>query len=472
MKPLVRKNIVNGEPRPIKILQFGTGNFLRGFTDWMVDRMNENSGFNADIQMVQVHNRKPARGINEQEGLYHVLIRGYQNGKTVETNRLIQCVRGAINPYLDYSQYLDLGLNPDLQFIFSNTTEAGIYFEENDKDWTIAPDSFPAKLTALLYRRFEHFHGDSAKGLIILPCELIEDNGDKLKKIILRYVELWNLPGTFEDWLVKHNVFCNTLVDRIVPGYPMESAKAIQESLGYQDEQMVMAEPFHFWAIQGPEWLGDVFPTKNSNLDVRVVRNLAPFRTRKVRILNGGHTALVPFAYLKGQRFVREAVEDTETGEFLQKAIFEEIIPSMDLAREELIPFANDVLDRFKNPFIKHQLKDIALNSISKFKVRVLPSILGFIKKEGRVPNNLAKSFAALIVFYRGYYNGFETPLKDKQEIIDYFNELWKIKEPEGLVADVFSRLEFWEQDLNLVTGLSTSVIGEIKNLLASEKIR
>lgn len=470
MKPLTRDNPKLKNDRPVKILQFGTGNFLRGFSDWMVDLLNEKTDFNGDIQMVQVHSKKPAKGINEQEGLYHVLIRGYQNGKTVESNRLIECVRGAINPYLEYADFLALAENPDLEIVFSNTTEAGIFFDENDKDWTQSPESFPGKLTALLYQRFDFFDGDSQKGLIILPCELIAENGDKLKEMVLRYIKLWNLPGTFEDWVVKNNIFCNTLVDRIVPGFPLDTAKTLQKELGFNDGQMVMAEPFHFWAIQGPQWIKEKFPTHKLGLDVRVVEDLTPFRTRKVKILNGGHTALVPVAYLSGIRLVREAVEDGVTGKFLHDVLFDEIIPSMDLPKNELLKFAEDVLDRFRNPFIDHKLSDIALNSISKFKVRVLPSILDYIKKEGKVPKNLAKSFAATIVFYRGHFNGMEIPLKDKPEILEYFDKLWKIKETEKIVADVLSKIDFWDQDLNLVSGLSQKVIEEMEVILASEK--
>ncbi|WP_163379838.1 tagaturonate reductase [Cyclobacterium sp. SYSU L10401] len=470
MKPLNRKNTANTATRPLKIVQFGTGNFLRGFADWMVQVLNDQTGFNGDIQMVQVHSRKPARGINEQEGLYHLIVRGFYKGKTVEENQLISCVRGAINPYIDYKAFLELANSPELTFIFSNTTEAGIYFEEKDKDWTITPESFPGKLTALLFQRFRHFDGDPEKGLFILPCELVENNGQKLKENILRYVDLWNLPGTFEDWLVKHNTFCNTLVDRIVPGFPLDAANKIQESLGYRDEQMVMAEPFHFWAIEGTEELAEKFPADKLGLNVKFVSDLSPFRTRKVRILNGAHTCLVPVAYLKGIRLVKEAMDDGETSDFIEKTIFEEIIPSVDLPEDILKPFAEAVLDRFRNPFIKHKLSDISLNSISKWKVRVLPSLLDYIKKENQLPKHLCEAFAALIVFYRGHYKGEAIPLKDKQEILHYFDQLWKIKPTEEVVSSVLSKIEFWDQDLNLIPGLSQALIKEVTLLLEQEK--
>lgn len=470
MQALTRQNIQEKNIRPIKVLQFGTGNFMRGFPDWVVDLLNEKAGFNGNVQMIQVYGRKPAHGINAQDGLYHVLIRGYQNGEIIEEDRLIDSVVGAINPYLDYAEFLTQGEIPELEFIFSNTTEAGIYYDEKDRDRTLPPESFPGKLAALLFQRYVHFKGDPKKGLFILPCELIEDNGKKLKEIVLRYADLWDLPDGFSEWIEEHNHFCNTLVDRIVPGYPIDMAGKIQEKLGFKDEQMVMAEPFHFWAIQGPESLREKFPAEKIGLDVFVVKDLKPYRTRKVRILNGAHTALVPVAYLRGLKLVREAVENPETGKFLEETIFNEIIPTLDLPKEELDRFAKDVVDRFKNPFIKHQLSAIALNSISKFKVRVLPSILEYIKRKEKVPVNLAKAFAALIVFYKGNYKGVQIPLNDKPEVLAYFDKIWKIKDPEDIVGAVFVKIEYWERDLNLVPDLSTAVIKEVENLLEEEK--
>jgi tagaturonate reductase len=470
MKLLNRQNIPSSSTRPVSILQFGTGNFLRGFADWMIDILNEKTSFNGDIQMVQVHSKKPAKGINSQEGLYHVLTKGIRKGETVEESRLIQSVRGAINPFLDYKAYLDLAKIPELRFVISNTTEAGIYFEEADKDWAVTPESFPGKLTALLYQRFQHFDGDPEKGLVIIPCELVEDNGKKLKENIKRYIDLWNLSGDFEDWVVKHNFFCNTLVDRIVPGYPLGSGNEIQAQLGFKDEQMVMTEPFYFWAIDGPEWLKKELPLDKAGFDVLFVKDIGPYRTRKVRILNGAHTCLVPVAYLKGIRLVKDAMENEGTSSYLKKVIFEEIIPAMDQPEENLIPFAEDVLDRFRNPFIKHNLSDIALNSISKWKVRVLPTLLDYINKKDQIPTGMVQAFAAMIVYYRGHYNGEATPIKDKPDVIKYFDQIWKIKTPEAVVESVLAKVEYWDQDLNLIYGLSEALIKEVKTLLAQEE--
>lgn len=470
MKPLNRNTLSAIQRRPIKVLQFGTGNFLRGFVDWVIDLMNEKTGFNGDIQLVQPHGKQPAENFIHQEGLYHVLIRGIQHGKVIEENRLIKCIRGVVNPYLEYDQFLRLGENPDLRFIVSNTTEAGIIFDPNDGHREVVSASFPGKLTALLFHRFTIFEGSSDKGLIVIPCELIENNGEKLKKTIFQYADLWNLPQAFMDWVENDLIFCNTLVDRIVPGFPGDKASEIQEKLGYRDELMVVAEPFHLWVLEGPLSLESEFPAGQMGLEVKFVKDLQPFRERKVRILNGAHTALVPVAYLNGHRTVREAVEDKGIGKFLIETILQEIIPTLDLPKEELDEFAHEVLDRFKNPFIKHQLSAIALNSISKFQVRVLPSLLEFVARKNALPKNLVHSFAALIVFYRGSYKGEKTPVKDTEEVMAFFREMWKNNNITLMVREILSNQSLWKKDLNEVPKLAEYLITEIEGLLENEK--
>lgn len=470
MKTLNRENAHVTDERPVKILQFGTGNFLRGFVDWAIDIINEKTEFNGDVQIVQPHGKRPAAALNEQEGLFHVITRGFQEGRVVEEERLITCVRSAVNPYLEYDQYLDLASNPDLTVMISNTTEAGIHFAPKDTDKTLMPASFPGKLTALLYRRFSVFNGDPSKGLIHLPCELIEENGEKLRKTILQYSELWKLGTGFEDWIKEHNSFCNTLVDRIVPGFPEENAEQIQEKIGYKDELMVMTEPFHLWVIDGPQALEELFQIEKTGLDIIFVKDLSPYRTRKVRILNGAHTSLVPYGYLKGCRTVRESVEDPAIGKFLTQTIEKEIIPTLDLPKQELDQFALDVLERFKNPFIKHQLKDIALNSVSKFKVRVLPSLLEYHKRAKQLPENLVLSFAALIVFYKGIYRGETLPVRDTDEVLAFFRKEWEKEDIGDLVHSILSHSALWDQDLSKVEGLSRSLSEKVKTLLKEEQ--
>ena len=371
LKSLNRSNVSNRIPqRPVKVLQFGSGNFLRGFADWIIDIMNEKAGFNGAIKIIQSVSQDNA--LNDQEGLYHVVVNGLKNNKPFNETRLVTCVIGAMSPDKNMGAFLKLAENPDLEFIISNTTEAGIVVNEKDQSVQELSSTFPGKLTQLLFHRFQTFKG--TKPLIIIPCELIANNGEELKKAILQYAKRWNLSGQFIEWL-NQNIFCNTLVDRIVPGAPKENLQEIKLRIGFDDKLIVTAEPFHLWVIEGPEIVKQKFPADQAGLDVKFVTDHNPYRIRKVRILNGAHTALVPVAYLYGLRTVRESVENDFAGPFIKKVIYEEIIPTLDLPKEELKQFADDTIERFLNPFIRHELITISLNSISKFKYRVVPKI-------------------------------------------------------------------------------------------------
>jgi tagaturonate reductase len=445
--------------RPIKVLQFGEGNFLRAFCDWMVDVLNEKTGFNGNVKIVQPIGKGMGAMINAQDGLYHVVLNGISKGVKISEDRLITCVDSVLNPYDDYSKFLALGENPDLQFIFSNTTEAGIAFSENDTSPEKLPDSFPGKVTALLYHRFRFFEGSTSSGLTFLPCELIEKNGTNLKAVVDQYIGLWKLPAGFKTWLDTNVHFCNTLVDRIVPGFPKETIEEIHERTGYEDNLAVMAEPFHLWVIEAPESVRESLPLEKAGLQVKFVPDLTPYRTRKVRILNGAHTALVPVAYLKGLRTVRESVDDKEVGSFLMQAIHEEIIPTLDLPKDELTRFADEVMERFQNPFIKHELSSIALNSISKYKVRVLPSVLGYISIKKELPKRLLHSLAALIRLYKGDL----LQVNDTPEVIRFFKKVWSTNDPEHVAKAVLGNVDFWGIDLNTVSGVNQFVTERLK---------
>jgi tagaturonate reductase len=461
MKILNRKNAAISSPRPIKIVQFGEGNFLRGFTAWMVELLNEQSNFNGDIQVVQPLTNGLANVLNQQDGLYHLILQGLVQGKKKREIKRITCIRGAINPYTHYTQFLELAQNPDLKFIFSNTTEAGIVFEPKDSSPAQCPDGFPGKLCALLYERFKHFNTAADAGLVIIPCELIDKNAEQLKYCILQYAAHWNLGNSFTEWVVQHCTFCNSLVDRIVPGYPKDTIEEIKAEIGFDDKLPVVAEPFHLWVIEAPDWVQEEFPAYKIGLDVKFVKDLSPYRTRKVRILNGAHTALVPVAYLAGYRTVREAVEDEKIGGFIREVIQNEIIPTLDLPPQELQAFAHDVIDRFRNPFIRHELQSIALNGISKFKVRVLPSILAYQQRKGSWPKGLIKSFAALLLFYKGHFNGSPIPLNDDPEILSFFRDQWQF-DGNTLVEKVLANSHFWGDDLSLYPGLKEAITAEI----------
>ena len=376
--------------RPERIIQFGEGGFLRGFVDWMVQKLNDNGSYSGNVVVVQPIADGMCDMLTAQNCGYTHLIRGVEGVEKTVVNSISRCVK----PYDDFAAYLALAENPDFRFVVSNTTEAGIVFSAEDKITDAPPKSFPAKLTLLLKKRFEL----GLKGFVFLPCELIDRNGDNLKKCVLEYAKLWNLGDAFAKWVEEENVFTNTLVDRINTGYP----KGEELDLGYEDNMVNTSEYFHLWVIETEYDIEAELPFSKAGLNVIVTKDkLEMYRTRKVRILNGAHTSLVPYALLSGLDTVKSCVDNDVMREHIRKCVFDEIIPTLDLPRDELVAYAENVLERFNNPYIKHYLSAIALNSVSKFKVRVLPSILEYIKRYGKMPETLLFAFAKLIDFYK-----------------------------------------------------------------------
>lgn len=449
-----------------RIIQFGEGNFLRAFANWMIHEMNKKAGFDAGVTVVQPIDQGLVKMLNDQDGLYTLYLNGIKNGEAISEHEIIDCIQKGINPYDSPVDYLALGENPDLRFVISNTTEAGIAYNVEDKLDDAPQSSFPGKLTALLYKRFQTFGGASDKGLIIIPCELIDRNGDNLKKIILQYASDWNLGAEFTEWINEDNIFCNTLVDRIVPGYPRDKMDKITEELGYKDNLVVEGEQFHLWVIEGPEAVKEEIPAEACGLNIVFTDNMEPYRTRKVRILNGAHTSLVPVGYLYGIDRVRESLEDTVVGGFLRQAIFEEICPTLDLPEAELNQFANDVIDRFRNPYLEHALISISLNSTSKYKTRVLPSVLEFIKRKGELPQRLLFSLASLIAFYKGDRNGEDIPLKDDQSALDFFKNQWATGDIAAVAKATLENTNFWGEDLTQYEGLLDVVTKNLENIV------
>ncbi len=376
--------------RTERVIQFGEGGFLRGFVDWMLQKVNENSDFDGSVVVVQPIKEGMCDMLSAQNCVYTHLIRGVEGVEKTLVDVISRCVK----PYEDFDSYLALAAQPELRFVVSNTTESGIVFSEEDKLTDTPPKSFPAKVTLLLKARYEL----GLDGFIFLPCELIDRNGDNLKKCILKYAELWELGDGFKAWVEEKNIFTNTLVDRINTGYP----KGEELGLGYEDNMVNTSEFFHLWVIETDFDLEGELPFSSAGLNVIVTPDkLEMYRTRKVRILNGAHTSLVPYALLSGLDTVKSCIDDPTMKEHLYKCVFEEIIPTLDLPREELLGYAESVLERFANPYIKHYLSAIALNSVSKFKVRVLPSILEYIKRFGKMPETLLFAFAKLLDFYK-----------------------------------------------------------------------
>ncbi|PJI07645.1 MULTISPECIES: tagaturonate reductase [Clostridium] len=468
---LNRSNFKGYKKYPERVIQFGEGNFLRAFVDWQINKMNKEAGFNSSVVIVQPLAGGLVDKLNEQDGLYTLYLQGVKDGKPIKEHEVIESVSRGINPYSNYDEYLKLAENPEMRFVVSNTTEAGIAFDENDKlDDSKCPSSYPAKLTTLLYRRFKFFKGDKNKGFIIIPCELIDRNGEKLEKIIFKYAELWNLGLEFTTWLKEANTFCCSLVDRIVPGYPRDTIDEVLKELGYEDNLVDVGEYFHLWVIEGPAWIGNELPFEKAGLNVKIVKDVTPYRTRKVRILNGAHTSLVPVAYLYGLDTVGESVADKVMGKYLHETVYDEIIPTLDLPEDELKYFAGAVLERFTNPFVKHYLMSIALNSMSKFETRDLPSLLEYKKRKGVLPKKLVFSLAALIEFYKGKRGNEDIKLSDNQDVLDLYKELWSKFDGsdagyENIVKTVLGYEKNWKMDLNKVEGLTEAVTKNLKNI-------
>jgi len=441
---------------PIKILQFGEGNFLRAFVGDVIHQLNQKTNYNGGIAVIQPIEKGLIHLLDKQGGAYTLFLNGIVNGKQIQEKKLIQNIVKTVSPYADYSAYLELAKIPELEFVFSNTTEAGIEFDAADQLNESPQKTFPAKLTHLLWERFTHFKGDLSTGLYILPCELINYNATSLKKIVLQYAQLWELNSEFIGWIENANTFCNTLVDRIVPGYPRDNIEFYKEQLDYDDALLVTAEPFFLWVIEGDEKLKAKLKVNEIDLDIRVVENLQSYRTQKVRILNGAHTALVPLSLLHGHEIVSDIFTSSFTKSFLEESVRNEIAPTLEMDKHSLNQFTESVFDRFKNPFIKHYLASIALNSISKFKVRVLPSLLAFQNKNGTLPPHLVFSFACLLQFYQGNWKGKTLPVQDDEKIVKELNNYWGESSLEDFVKKALSNKEFWDQDLSQVSELAT----------------
>lgn len=379
-----------------RVLQFGEGNFLRGFVDWMFDRLNKENNGDFGIVLVQPLNTGLIDMINEQDGLYDLYLRGLQDGAPVEEERVVECITRGINPFNDTDEFFKCALNPDLRYIVSNTTEAGIEYVPGKKDF--ASTTFPGRLTMFMKKRYDA----QLPGFVLLPCELIDKNGTELKSCILKYADDFEYGDDFKKWVIEENIFTNTLVDRIVTGYPRDTAQKMEQKYGHLDNVIDTAEIFHLWVIECDKPLSKELPFTDIGLNVVWTNDVTPYKKRKVRILNGAHTMSVLAARLAGLETVGEMMEDRDFAAYINKGLFEEIIPVLDLPKEELEYFANAVIERFKNPFIKHYLLSIALNSVSKYKVRVLPSLLEYTDKFGKAPAALTFGLAALIKFYKG----------------------------------------------------------------------
>ncbi len=460
------------------MLQFGEGNFLRAFADYMIDRAVSGGVYDGSVAVVQPINAPLLPAFAEQDSVYTVLLRGKENGETVNEPYTVTCVDRVISSYSDYDSFMSLASLETLECVISNTTEAGIVLDESDRFELTPPQSYPGKLTKFLYERYRAFNGDMSRGLVIFPVELIENNGRRLRECVLSLCRLWSLEPAFAEWVDKACMFCSTLVDRIVTGYPRGSGDAarICDSLGYDDGLLDICEPFALWVIEAEdiERARKALPLDCAGLPVIFTCDQRPYRERKVRILNGAHTSFVPAAFLAGESIVRDCMAEPTVRAFIDRCIYGEIIPTLTLPREELERFAASVCERFENPFIDHELISICLNSVSKWKARVLPSLLDSLNANGKLPPCLTMSFAALCEFYsRGRMtdDGFcgtrvsggceaDYRISDDRAVIDFFAEN---AECDGIVRLFAAKEEFWGRDLTALPGF----VEETEKMLA-----
>lgn len=460
-----------------RIIQFGEGNFLRAFFDWIVMALNASTDFDSSVVVVQPIEVGLINELNAQDGLYTLFLSGDIDDDIVREHLVCDSISRGIDPYSDFNSFLALAHDENFRLIVSNTTEAGITFNQSDTKDAAPPASFPAKLTRLLYERYLTFGNDAKKGFIILPCELIDKNGALLREAVIRYAALWELGSDFIAWIDIANIFCNTLVDRIVPGYPSSTEKEKLNLLGYEDKLMIEAERYYVWVIETKsDIVKKALPTGEAKLNVIFTQDLTPYRIRKVRILNGVHTAVVPMCYLSGFETQAEVLHDKCLSCLYKKVIWEEILPTLDENCEELQKYADNVMRRFQNPNFDHQLIRICLNSVSKYKVRVLPTLLEYVKRKGSLPKVITLGMSALIAFYRGKRGNENIVLSESQNVLEMFSELWSgFDYGRYTVSDIvkvtLGNKSLWDMDLNIIPGL-TSKVSEYLECIVSRGMR
>lgn len=471
---VLNKQLTNKVERPVKVVQFGEGNFLRGFVDYMLDIANEQGKFDGSIVLIKPIEFGNLDNFHKQDCQYTVSLRGMVDGEAKVLNRQITSVSDAVDAYTEYEKYMGLAEIDTLRFVVSNTTEAGIVFDATDKFELNPPKTFPGKLTKFLYHRFETFKGDLTKGLVMLPVELIDDNGIMLKKCVMQLIELWGLGDEFQSWVEEACVFTSTLVDRIITGYPKATEEEEWEKLGYIDRIMVTGEPFALWVIESAKDISKELPLPDAGLPVIFTDNQKPYKQRKVRILNGAHTSFVLASYLAGNDIVKQSMDDDDIRNFMMKTLHEEVIPTLTLPKDELEAFADAVVTRFNNPYVKHALLAISLNSVSKWRARCMPSFLGYVENTGKLPAHLTFSLAALMAFYTGseirdkaligHRGEQEYNIMDDMAVLEFFRD--NSGKPSAEFAESFlGREDFFGQNLNEVEGLTAAVTAYLDDI-------
>lgn len=466
---------------PEKVIQIGEGNFMRGFVDWMIHQMNNQGLFNGKVVAVQpTPHGKVVPKLLTQDCLYTVSLRGIQAGKRVEKNEIITAISRAINPYSHWGDILALAESPQLEFMLSNTTEAGITYYKENYNYKESPLSFPGKVTAILYHRYLAFEDKAKSGLTIIPCELIENNGERLRELVLQYASDWNLPQEFIDWVNEHNKFCNTLVDRIVTGYPKDELDHYSKTLQYEDSLLTTGEPYHMFAIEADEDIAEKIPFHKAGLNVKW-GDVTPYRELKVRLLNGPHTMMFAVCYLSGVDTVLEAMTDETLRSFIEQGINEEIFPMVNMEKQEKEAFVTSVIERFLNPYNKHFLTDIGMNAVYKFKSRLLPTLQEYVSQNQKLPDAIVFSLAALFTYYRplrvegdfliGKRGEQEYTIRDNPDVLLQFSRAWnKVDSNESsietMVTEILANQELWGIDLNLIPDLTQTVTTDVNHIV------
>lgn len=467
----LNKSTVNKAERTVRILQFGEGNFLRAFVDWQLDVANEAGITDVGVAICQPildAEHKVLDTVNKlkaQDNMYHVYLEGVENKQPVKNVRLVRSVMDAFNPYVEYSKYEAYITSADIRFIVSNTTEAGIRYVEGDRLETRPPVSFPAKVTALLHKRFTHFDGDPSKGLIVICCELIEDNGSTLHEYVMRHARYNNLSEEFIAWVENCCYFCDTLVDRIVPGFPKDTIDQIKAEIGYDDNLVVKGELYHLWAIGGKGYkiLQKELPLDQAGLHVLFMPSIKQFRDKKVRILNGSHTGMVPIAIQMGCETVKDAFGVAAIEKFVNDMVDKEVLPMIDEPIEELRDFSNGILERFYNPCIKHMLATISLNSLSKWEARNYPTLKDNWMKRGRLATYECFTFAALLTLYSGR-NDFMP--SDTPEFVEFIQRTWySVDDNTERVTKVIKEGSIFIEDFSLIPPFISTVAEYITDI-------
>ena len=471
---LISKKLFKKPERKVKIMQFGEGNFLRAFVEWILQDLNDKGAIDASVVVVQPMPFGRVEELAKQDGLYTLRLEGIDNGKNVKKSQVIDVVGDCINPFTHYEDFLKYGESEDLQVIISNTTEAGIAVDPTDTDFSQCPVSYPGKLLALLKRRYDHFKGDMNRGLAIVPCELIDDNGDELYRCLTELAKINKMDEKFIKWMQTANHFTSTLVDRIVPGYPRNEIEDIQKETGYIDNNVVKGEIFHLWVLKKEPLVQKYLPADKTGLNVIFADDIHPYKQRKVKILNGSHTALVPVAYLCGIDTVGESMNDKTISKYVRDFVFDEVNPTIDLPQNEMTAFANSVIERYRNPYIRHELMSIALNSTTKFKTRLLPTLLDYVRIKGALPKHLLFSLAAIIEFHKGKRGNEDIALNDDPAYLAKWKSLWAgfDGDYEKLAKAVLGWKEAWDMDMNTIHPEITATVAKYLKEIEAKGMR